>query len=141
EETNSPSPHSDTTSIMIQSAAENNERKTDLTTSISTTTSPVGGGDEGQTANRATTPVTLVKLASDQSSVQPDNIVGLTSTSLTSVKATSETVTADINLSAKGSMTTAVETPLNVTSGDNNTGQTAFRPDTTVGLMSTSLSS
>ncbi|CAK6955470.1 flocculation protein FLO11-like isoform X4 [Scomber scombrus] len=46
-ETNSPSPHSDTTSIMIQSAAENNERKTDLTTSISTTTSPVGGGDEG----------------------------------------------------------------------------------------------
>ncbi|XP_062301041.1 mucin-2-like [Scomber scombrus] len=123
EETNSPSPHSDTTSIMIQSAAENNERKTDLTTSISTTTSPVGGGDEGQTANRATTPVTLVKLASDQSSVQPDNIVGLTSTSLTSVKATSETVTADINLSAKGSMTTAVETPLNVTSGDNNTGE------------------
>ncbi|CAK6973765.1 uncharacterized protein LOC121906603 [Scomber scombrus] len=114
---------------------------------------------QGQTANRATTPVTLVKLASDQSSVQPDNIVGLTSTSLTSVKATSETVTADINLSAKGSMTTAVETPLNVTSGDNNTGQTvnrastpvtpvksasgqtAFRPDTTVGLMSTSLSS
>ncbi|XP_062301030.1 mucin-2-like [Scomber scombrus] len=120
-ETNSPSPHSDTTSIMIQIAAENNERKTDLTTSISTTTSPVGGGDEGQTANRATTPVTPVKPASGQTAFRPDTTVGLISTSLSSVKTTSETVTADINLSAKGSMTTAVETPLNVTSGDNNT--------------------
>ena len=35
-----------------------------------------------------------------------------------------ETVTAEMNLSAKGSMTTAVETPLNVTSGDNNKGGT-----------------
>ena len=33
-----------------------------------------------------------------------------------------ETVTAEMNLSAKGSMTTAVETPLNVTSGDNKGG-------------------
>ncbi|XP_053175979.1 uncharacterized protein LOC128359511 [Scomber japonicus] len=118
-ETNSPSPHSDTTSIMIQSAAENNERQTDLTTSISTTKSPVGGGDEGQTVNRATTPVTPVKPASDQSSVPPGHTVGSTTTSLTSVKTTSETVTAEMNLSAKGSTMTAVETPLNVTSGDN----------------------
>ncbi|XP_053175978.1 uncharacterized protein LOC128359510 [Scomber japonicus] len=121
-ETNSPSPHSDTTSIMIQSAAENNERQTDLTTSISTTKSPVGGGDEGQTVNRATTPVTPVKPASDQSSVPPGHTVGSTTTSLTSVKTTSETVTAEMNLSAKGSTMTAVETPLNVTSGDNKGG-------------------
>ena len=35
------------TVIFFVGAAENNERQTDLTTSISTTKSPVGGGDEG----------------------------------------------------------------------------------------------
>ncbi|KAM7422629.1 hypothetical protein PAMA_010595 [Pampus argenteus] len=88
----SPSPHSASSSVIIQSAAEDNKSKTELTTSISEkeTQSPVGGGDKE-------TVTATINLSTKGSNLTPgDN--------------TTETVTATINLSTKGSVKTAVET-------------------------------
>ncbi|KAM7402144.1 hypothetical protein PAMP_017409 [Pampus punctatissimus] len=89
---------SDASSVIIQSAAENNKSKTESTTSISKkeTKSPVGGGDKGLNVNSVSTPATPVKLA-------PGNeITGICLSGFVFL-CLQETVTATINLSTKGS--------------------------------------